>query len=602
MYNEIQKTDHKDWDIYLNTFIDKKINCLEIGSYKGDTTVWMLKNLCKNKDSRVYSVDPWEESPGYLNINFKDIEKTFDENVKNSGKGTQNVKMKMFSTEAFNTLINKKITFDIIFIDNSHEAKNIMRDAVLYWDLLNENGILIFGDYEWDKLNKDYLRPSIAIDSFIHIYKPELQVIFKGYQLMVEKINNRDDDKPELDDYWKLLNDINMIKNENVECNMDEKIKDFIKFDFKLSEKSLQFTKVFNYDEKYYDIIENINKIKNNNKNIQYDFNNLIKNPDYSKIYSSLTSIIKEEISKYQINPFIVIKLYNKKYDIDNKNSVYYAIRNIRKKNMINILGESIVFLSSTLKCENLKKINTYLGETFKVSKITNYVFCEEMKGEMCEKCIINNMGIENLDNLKIKLSLVKEKVDVIFIDYYNDYDKYEKNYKLNLLYSIIISLSVQNINGCSIINIFEINSLLADYLFILKKYYKNVIIKMNENNYFLNYGFQIISSGFMGIDNNDLLELYQIYDKSYNDKNKLIINIIDNNDKEYKLLKKKVIEFLNSSYLITMDRYNIFIKIINYINNNNNISDNKKNMLKNLIYKKQFSFLYEWLKNIDLI
>ena len=49
------------------------------------------------------------------------------------------------------------------------------------------------------------------------------------------------------------------------------------------------------------------------------------------------------------------------------------------------------------------------------------------------------------------------------------------------------------------------------------------------------------------------------------------------------------------------MNRYNIFMKIINYINSND-IGSNKKNMLKNLIYKKQFLFLYEWLKNIDLI
>ena len=57
----------------------------------------------------------------------------------------------------------------------------------------------------------------------------------------------------------------------------------------------------------------------------------------------------------------------------------------------------------------------------------------------------------------------------------------------------------------------------------------------------------------------------------------------------------------MNSSYLITTGKYSVFIKIINYINNDN-INENKKNMLKNLIYKKQFSFLYEWLKNIDLI
>ena len=601
MSNKIFLTNHKNWDIYLKKFIDKKINCLEIGSYTGETTVWMLKNLCTDIESKVFSVDKWEESPEYVNIDFSNIEKLFDENIKKTGKKSQNVKMKMFSSQALNILKDKKNMFDIIFIDSSHEAKNIMRDGVLSWDLLNEGGILIFGNYEWEKLNKDYFRPNIAIDSFIHIFQPELKVVYKGYQVMVEKINHKDLDNTEFTDYFKLLDDINLIKNEELECNIIEEIKDFINFDLKLSEHPLQFTKDFNYDEKYYYILENIHKIKNNNKTIQYDFNNLIKNPDYSKIYSSLTTIIKEEIVKYKINPFIVIKIYNKKYDIDNQSSVYQVIKTIKKKNIINILGDNIVFLSSTLKCENLKKINNYMKEMFKVSKTTNYVFCKETKEGMCENCIINNMGIENLDNLKIKLLLVKQKVDIVFTDYYNNNDKYEKYYKLNFLYSIIISISTQNINGCSIINIYEINQLIVDYLFILKKYYKNVIIKNNENNYFINNGFQIISSGFLGIDNNDLLELFQLYSTCYNDKNNLIINIIDNNSTEYKLLKKKITVFLNNSYNITINRYNIFIKIINYINNNN-ISDNKKNMLKNLIYKKQFSFLYEWLKNIDLI
>ena len=598
MSNEILLTDHKNWKMYLEKFIDKKINCLEIGSYKGYTTCWMLKNLCTRKESKVFSVDIWEKSPEYINIDFYDIEQIFDENIKNTGKKSQNVKMKMYSSTALDIFKNKKYTFDVIFIDSSHEAKNIMKDAILSWDLLNNGGILIFGNYGWGKLNKDYFRPNIAIDSFIHIYQPELKVLFKEYQLIVEKINHKDDKDKEFKDYWDLINNINNIKNENLECILNEDIKDFLKFDLTLSEKPLPFTKEYNYDETYYDVIENINKIKNNYKTIQYDFNNLIKNPDYSKIYSSLTTIIKDEIVKYKINPFIAIKIYNKKYDIDNQSSVYQAIKNIKKKKFINILGDSIVFLSSTLKCENLKKINTYIKEIFNVSKTTNYVFCEETDKEMCEDCIINNMGIENLDNLKTKLLLVKQKADIIFIDYYNIYEKY---YKLNFLYSIIISLSSQNINGCSIINICEINSLIVDYLFILKKYYKNVVIKQNENNYFINNGFQIISSGFIGIENNDLLDLFIQYDKFYNNKNKFLINITNNKSKEYNIFKNKIIIFLNNSYLISINRYNIFLKIINYIYNND-ISDNKKNILKNIIYKKQFSFLYEWLENIDLI
>jgi predicted O-methyltransferase YrrM len=598
MSKQILNTGWKHWDIYLSKYVNMKINCLEIGSYKGDATVWMLVNLCKNIESKVFSVDSWEGSPEYVNVDFSEIEKKFDENIKNTGKKSQNVKMKMFSTDALIILKDKKYMFDVIFIDASHEAKDVIKDAVLSWDLLNEGGTLIFDDYEWDKLNKDYFRPKIAIDSFIHIFKPELKVVFMGYQAMIEKINHKNIEKPELEDYWKLIEDINNLSNEEIEYNINEdNIKNYIKFDLKTSNKPLQFTKDLKYNEKYYDILENINIIKNNYKNIQYDFNNLIRNPDYSKIFTSLSYDIKEEITKYKINPFIAIKVYNKKYDIDNQNSIYQTINIIKQKNIFNTFGDSIVFLSSTMKCENLKKINNYIKEIFKISKTTSYVFCKDIENEMCENCIINNMGIENLTTLKEKLLLVKNKVDIIFVDYYNVYEKF---YRLNLLYSVIISLSVQNKNGCTIINISEINTSIIDYLFILKKYYKNVMIKTNDNNYYLNCGFQIIANGFMNIDNNDLLELYLIYDKCYNNNN-FITNIIDNNNEEYLLFKDKFIIFLNDSYAITMKKYNIFIKILNYINNNN-ISNNKKHMLKNSIYKKQISFLYGWLKNIDLL
>ena len=53
-------TGWKHWDKFLSKLVGKKINCLELGSYKGDATCWMLKNLCTNPDSRVYSVDAWE--------------------------------------------------------------------------------------------------------------------------------------------------------------------------------------------------------------------------------------------------------------------------------------------------------------------------------------------------------------------------------------------------------------------------------------------------------------------------------------------------------------------------------------------------------------
>lgn len=181
----------RQWDTYLKKFVDKEINCLEIGSYKGDATEKMLIHLCTNPKSRVYAVDTWAGSPEYPNMDFSLIEKEFDERMKKTGKDNQLIKMKMLSSKALMKLIQDKIMFDFIFIDASHEAKDVMSDTILSWEILKEGGIIIFDDYQWDKLKEEYSRPKLAIDSFISIYKPELKVLFSKYQLDIEKIKRK---------------------------------------------------------------------------------------------------------------------------------------------------------------------------------------------------------------------------------------------------------------------------------------------------------------------------------------------------------------------------------------------------------------------------
>jgi len=107
------------WDKHLHELKDKnKINTiLEIGSYKGKSTCWMLENLANNPKSVVYAVDTWEGSPEYSeDISFKTIENEFDENTQKTKRTNQLIKMKMKSSGGLNILIDKKIMFDFIYI------------------------------------------------------------------------------------------------------------------------------------------------------------------------------------------------------------------------------------------------------------------------------------------------------------------------------------------------------------------------------------------------------------------------------------------------------------------------------------------------------
>lgn len=79
-------------------------------------------------------------------------------------------------------------TFDFVYVDGLHIAKDVLADAVLAWDKLKKNGILIFDDYEWKKYPQtSNLHPKMAIDAFLKIYKDEFELIGKNYQICLKK-------------------------------------------------------------------------------------------------------------------------------------------------------------------------------------------------------------------------------------------------------------------------------------------------------------------------------------------------------------------------------------------------------------------------------
>lgn len=156
-----------------------------------------------NSSSKIIAIDTFSGSPEYPNnINFNKIEQTFYKNIKKTKRDKQVIVMKMTSEKALIQLnYSNKIKFDIIFIDASHEARDVLSDNILAWKLLNENGILINDDYEWNKLNKEYFRPKLAINSFMMSFYPEINLLYKGYQVILSKKPKKLQEKPK-----KILN------------------------------------------------------------------------------------------------------------------------------------------------------------------------------------------------------------------------------------------------------------------------------------------------------------------------------------------------------------------------------------------------------------
>lgn len=166
------------------------LNFLEIGSFTGDSAVWMLDNILTSESSKLTCIDTWSGSAEHeeevkKQFNFGEIEKEFDSRV--AKHGNKVIKVKSYSQEWL--MKNRSNLYDFIYVDGDHFAKSVILDSMLSWDLLKPGGIMAFDDYEWQHpAGKEY-NPKIAIDAFLNILDNNLQVIYRGWQLWVRKNN-----------------------------------------------------------------------------------------------------------------------------------------------------------------------------------------------------------------------------------------------------------------------------------------------------------------------------------------------------------------------------------------------------------------------------
>lgn len=176
------------WQKYLKDLKDKPIQVLEIGCFEGRATLWLFNNIVKNPKAYVTVIDTFEGSIEHVDkakVDFLPVEERFRKNLKKYNKN-----LVILKGESFDHLrqMNNKNHFDIIYIDGSHQAVNVIQDAVLSFELLKKGGFVIFDDYEWNAYEDPTLNPKLAIDSFLSIYKGKYELIHKEYQVIIKKI------------------------------------------------------------------------------------------------------------------------------------------------------------------------------------------------------------------------------------------------------------------------------------------------------------------------------------------------------------------------------------------------------------------------------
>lgn len=163
----------------------KPVEILEIGSWEGRSTVFLLGYF---PNGRLTAVDTWQGGDEHKDFSaLSALEQRFDANV--AAFGSRVVKMKGLSSGVLAQLAGSRLEcFDLIYVDGSHFADDVMLDAVFSWRLLREGGIMIFDDYLWRIEQYGWEKnPAKAVNLFLRLNKGDFELLHAGYQLAIRK-------------------------------------------------------------------------------------------------------------------------------------------------------------------------------------------------------------------------------------------------------------------------------------------------------------------------------------------------------------------------------------------------------------------------------
>ena len=174
------------WELWLRGLKGlPHLDFLEIGSYEGRSTIWLLKNIINHETCKITCVD-WFVDEEYEKLNNKSLRDQFIENIRPYINQVAIYQSPSF--DALQKLNETKQKFDFIYVDGCHKAQSALEDGVLSFRLLKEHGIMIFDDYNYMAKDQIHELPRLGISAFISAYINLIKIIYVGEQVVVQKI------------------------------------------------------------------------------------------------------------------------------------------------------------------------------------------------------------------------------------------------------------------------------------------------------------------------------------------------------------------------------------------------------------------------------
>lgn len=157
---------------------DRARTVVEIGSFEGRASLWMLDTLLRHPESRLHCLDTFEGGGEHWAEQVDGLWDRFRANLASAGPeaGAKVEVHRGPSAEGLLALLARGgAGADFVYIDGSHEAPDVLADLVLAWRLLAPGGVAICDDYLWTREPSDRADllhcPKIAVDAFTTIHR-----------------------------------------------------------------------------------------------------------------------------------------------------------------------------------------------------------------------------------------------------------------------------------------------------------------------------------------------------------------------------------------------------------------------------------------------
>lgn len=155
---------------------------LEIGSFEGRSALWFCENILTHPDARLTCIDTFAGSAEHAAIDTSDLLQRFQEN-------TDSVKDKIKIQIGKSADVLPRLTdlYDFIYVDGSHDPRDVCLDGILAWSLLKPGGVMIFDDLLWGDHLPAHKRPSVGIEAFLAVHDQQFAILKSAYALAIRR-------------------------------------------------------------------------------------------------------------------------------------------------------------------------------------------------------------------------------------------------------------------------------------------------------------------------------------------------------------------------------------------------------------------------------